>query len=469
MNLWTTWFDCVNQLRSACSRQKTFLWMIIVLIGISTRCGDIAGVTSIIRALGLEPYYYNRLLDFFHSPALNLKLLVSLWAQLVIKIFSSALVTVNGRYVLVGDGIKIAKEGKKMPAVKSLHQESDSNTKAEYIMGHSCQAVAILAGAAKGFFAIPLLSEIHEGLVFSNRCARTLYDKLLQALQRLAINAPYYFVADAYYAVAKMARGLLEQGNHLITRVKKNAIAYMEVKPNSRKNKRGRPKKYGKKIKLRCLFDDFDKFICAESSIYGEEKINIYFREINLFWRSAGLMVKFIAAIHPVRGKILLMCTDLNLSALDIIKLYGLRFKIEVSFKQSLRTVGVYAYHFWMKKMKSIKRKSGNQYLHHKTAQYRNSVKRKMGAYHRYIQLGLIAQGLLQYLSTMHPAIVWKQFGSWLRTIRPGIPPSEQVTAMALKNSLSEFLADKNSEQIFKIFIREKIDTSRLEGLRLVV
>ena len=86
-----------------------------------------------------------------------------------------------------------------------------------------------------------------------------------------------------------------------------------------------------------------------------------------------------------------------------------------------------------------------------------------------YIQLGLIAQGLLQYLSTMHPAIVLKQFGSWLRTIRPGIPPSEQVTAMALKNSLSEFLADKNSEQIFKIFIREKIDTSRLEGLRLVV
>jgi hypothetical protein len=29
---------------------------------------------------------------------------------------------VNGRPVLVGDGIKIAKAGRKMPAVKKLHQ-----------------------------------------------------------------------------------------------------------------------------------------------------------------------------------------------------------------------------------------------------------------------------------------------------------------------------------------------------------
>jgi hypothetical protein len=45
---------------------------------------------------------------------------------------------------LVGDGIKVSKEGKKMPGVKHLHQSADSNTKAEYIMGHSCQAVAFI-------------------------------------------------------------------------------------------------------------------------------------------------------------------------------------------------------------------------------------------------------------------------------------------------------------------------------------
>ena len=91
-----------------------------------------------------------------------------------------------------------------------------------------------------------------------------------------------------------------------------------------------------------------------------------------------------------------------------------------------------------------------------------------MSAYHRHIQLGLIAQGLLQYLSCVEPKLVWKKFGSWIRTIRSGIPPSEQVTAMALKNSLPEFLVDRVNKHICKKFLRKRIDLSRIEGYRLI-
>jgi hypothetical protein len=80
--------------------------------------------------------------------------------------------------VLIGDGIKVAKSGRKMPAVKKLHQQSDSNTKPEYIFGHSCQAVAILMKAASSVFAVPLSCRIHEGVVFSNRDKRTLLDSV---------------------------------------------------------------------------------------------------------------------------------------------------------------------------------------------------------------------------------------------------------------------------------------------------
>ena len=74
----------------------------------------------------------------------------------------------NGRSVLVGDGIKVAKSGRKMPGVKKLHQQSESNTKPEYIFGHSCQAIAVLTQALSSVFAIPLACRIHEGVVFSN-------------------------------------------------------------------------------------------------------------------------------------------------------------------------------------------------------------------------------------------------------------------------------------------------------------
>ena len=64
------------------------------------------------------------------------------------------------------------------------------------------------------------------------------------------------------------------------------------------------------------------------------------FRTADLWWRPVGILVRFVVVVHPLRGALLLMCTDLTLSPLDIIRIYGLRFKIELSFKQALRVIG---------------------------------------------------------------------------------------------------------------------------------
>lgn len=464
MLIWLHWWSVVRELRPACSRMRSFLWLAASLAGICIR-SDLAGVSSLVRALGLREEYYDRLLDFFHSHAIDVDRLARLWTHLVFRFFP-AIARVNDRVVLLADGIKIPKAGRKMPGVKLLHQESDSNTKPEYIMGHSCQAVSVVVNAGSSSFAVPLAARIHEGLVFSNRCKRKLTDKMVSLIQMTGITLPFYLVADAYYACKAVALPLIQSGDHLVTRIRNNAVAYLPIDTRHKKRP-GRPKFYGKKIKLKTLFKDAAKMTEAQSPVYGEKNVVIRYRQNDLIWKPLRRLVRFVAVDYPGRGRCLLMSTDLTLGGIDIIALYGIRFKIEVSFKSALRTLGVYAYHFWMQSMKRIQRHSPGQYLHRESKQYRQNVRRKFAAYHRHIQVGLIAQGLLQYLSSVFPALVWKNFGSWLRTIRPGIPPSEAITAQALRASLPEFIAGSAHDSAFTKFLLEKIDLNRSEGLRL--
>jgi len=462
MALWTAWLAAVTQLRNASSNRRNFMWFVVVLAGMRIR-RDLLGVTSIVRVLGLNENCYHPLLRFFHSSAMNLQKLTELWVSLTLKLFKK--VIVNERYLIIGDGIKIAKSGKKMPAVKGLHQVSSSNTKPEFIMGHSCQAIALLAQGRGTHFAVPLASRIHEGLVHSDIPKQTLSEKMIALLKSLKLDRSFYLVLDAFYSNRKIIKGILGMLEHLVVRIRNNAVAYYPA-PRPEKPSRGRPKIYGEKVKLGTIFQKLNFFIAAKSPIYGQKNVEILYYSLDLIWKPRGGLVRLVFVIDPQHGKFILMSTDLTLDPLDVVRIYGFRFKIEVSFKSALRILGAYSYRFWSKLMNLNRRGSGDQNLDEKSENYCKAIFKKLLAYELYIQTGLIAQGLLQYLSATFPKTVWECFGSWMRTIRDDISPSEQVTSNALRHSLPEFLKDSSDDSNFKKFMKQKIDVNRSDGIK---
>lgn len=453
MTLWRQWLFLVNQLEEAFSRKKTFLWFVMILIGFTIKF-DAIGVTSLARGVGLLPSYYTSMLSFFSSTAVNLEALTSLWVRLVFKYFTG-IVTVNGRCVIAGDGIKIGKEGKKMPGVKWLHQESDSNSKAEYIMGHSIQALCVLAKFFGTCFAVPLAGRIHEGTRYHYKDNRTLLDKMVELMAEISISQACYLVLDKYYSSGRFIKQLISKNIHIVTMMKTNAVAY-EAMHDQEEKKRGRPKKYGKKIKL---FDLFKQDIFY--SVATVAGINIAYHRVELFWKPLGCIVQFVLTRHPTRGNAIVMSTDLSADPVSLMMIYGLRFKIEVFFKQAVHTVGTFLYRFWLKSMTKNNRKSGDQVLQFSSKKFKESVAKKIRSYHLFIQAGFIAHGLLQYLSMHHHQTVWKNFGTWIRTIRGNTLPSEMIVAKSLTSSYFEFLVDDQNDPILKKFIREKTNPPR--------
>ena len=118
--------------------------------------------------------------------------------------------------------------------------------------------------------------------------------------------------------------------------------------------------------------------------------------------------------------------------------------------------------------MKPIRKNDGNQKLYTKSAPYKSAVRRKLKAYHVYVQLACIAQGLLQHLAFNYSSQVWRQFRSWLRTMNTQRPPSELVVAYALRNSLFEFLGGSNDEHDLKQILLENMDPNQVPQLHMV-
>ena len=97
----------LDDFRNLFHRKATYQWFVILVIGFMVRY-DHLGVTSVIRALSLDGNCYETMLHFFRSKAYQLSAIRQRWCEVVRG--SGLLYQVDGKTVLIGDGVKQSKE-----------------------------------------------------------------------------------------------------------------------------------------------------------------------------------------------------------------------------------------------------------------------------------------------------------------------------------------------------------------------
>jgi len=462
--------------RTCFSREATYKWFIIVIIGLMLRSDQLGVTTSVMRALSLPARCYEKLNQFLRSDAWSLESIRMAWLQIIQR--TAPLIRYNEKVVLVGDGVKQSKEARRMPAVKKLHQESENNSKAAYIFGHLFGAVGILMGTPQKWFCLPLFINLQDGVkaIFGwNKQEDTSRQEshVVQMIEQGFITAKAFgkalLLLDRYFLSAPALKRLneLHQSEdtqmHLVTKAKKSAVAYEH--PPAKKKRRGRPRKKGKDIKLMTLFSTrADQFQSAKVTIYGKEE-TVQYLCLDLLW-GQGLYqeLRFVLVQYGERSAIL-VSTDQTLAAIDIIQLYGHRFKIESTFREMKQVIDGFGYHFWSKSMPKLNRYLKKDEAHPleqiTDAKDKENIRLAIKAIEGYVMCSCIAMGLLQLISIRYSHRVPSLFFRYLRTPSKAVV-SEATVKAYLQRSIF-YLFTRNPHLSITQIIQCKQETSDFE------
>jgi hypothetical protein len=262
-------------------------------------------------------------------------------------------------------------------------------------------------------------------------------------------------VLDAYFAVGPVfliLKTLIDLNGdrlvHLVTHAKKNAVGYDDPPPKT--GRKGRPKKYGNKVKLIELFEDkLDNFQKETIEIYGETK-TVLFLCLDLIWKPVGEKVRFVLVIDG-KENFILMCSDLTLSPQDIIKAYSYRFKIEVNFKVLKHLMGVFFYHFWTSVWPNIGKRVESD-LSSMSTESEKLIAQTTNAIEGFVNFGCIATGILQIIALNFHGTIWTLYRGWLRTITSLIPSEETVRSVIQEEFFHNFRSF-NDTAIYRIIM----------------
>jgi len=438
----------------------------IVVSGLITR-SDHLGVSSIVREHMLDPRTYNCLTHFFRSEAWKLEAIQQKWVEVIKE--SGLISRIHGKFTLIGDGVKQAKESNRMPGVKKIHQESENSTKKAYIRGILFGGLGILIGNATKLFSLPLSMSIHDGnkSILQWKDSEYKDDSHVTRLVREAcktaalLGETCWLLMDAYFLTGPALTAISEEASKagkqltiLITRAKSNYSAWWK------------PETDGNKPKIKDSFKIIDLFQ-TKSECFVEETLTIYgeltqvkYLCVNLLWnRDLFREIRFVL-VEIDDCRIILASTDLTLEPSTIIELYCYRFKIESFFRAFKQVMAGFSFHFWTRRMplsklfaKAVDTEAKMEAV--KSDISKNSIMQTYDAIEGFALFASIAMGLIQLCALKYSEEINKNKIRWLRSSSNSIP-SEETTALNLRLSLRTLFYDNCDDLALVRVIRER-------------
>ncbi len=263
-------------------------------------------------------------------------------------------------------------------------------------------------------------------------------------------------VLDAYFAVGPVflilqqtLDGRGERLIHMVTRAKKNVVAYHDPPPKT--GLPGRPREYGSKLRLMDLFEAMPgHFEQTTIELYGHCK-EVSFLCLDLIWKPIGEKIRFVL-VRDGSEQFILMCSDLQLLAPEIIRAYSYRFKIEVSFKVLKHLTGTFFYRFWTSVWPRIGTNNVSDLSSVDSPRSRRLIRQTTNAIEAFMNFGCIATGILQIVSLNFHQTIWGKYLGWLRTVTSTIPSEEVVKSVIQEEYYHNFRCFKDSA-IYRIIM----------------
>ena len=292
--------------------------------------GKEAHTSSMVQSL-THPFLRRSLSSFTRFLGQNIWAMEEIAQIALSQFFHHLRIKADSVLFLIVDDTVAQKTGKKMPGC-AWHKEGAYKS---HVFGHQWVLFALLYKD----FLLPLWANLYHPKGTKGcgpfRTKILLVKKMLQAL-RLPVPCKVYLLADGWYWGKPLAQLCRTGGYHMISQLRSNSVLFLD----------------GKRTKVTTL--------STLRSAYQELSLSFYGKHRTLqIARFVGLLKNFgkvaIVVVKEKRKKPrYLVSTNLHLSALDILKYYAKRWKIEQMIKDLKQRLGFG--HYQVRNLQAIQR-----------------------------------------------------------------------------------------------------------------